>query len=105
MRAISRGVSGARLESSPQEGLRELVGTRRGQGVQAELHIVGLAAPAMLARPIIDQKQQPGCRQALDQVVEQGLGLGIDPVQVFEDQHQGCAFLRSSTRLSASSVR
>jgi hypothetical protein len=27
-------------------------------------------------------------RQALDQAVEQGLGLGVNPVQILEDQHQ-----------------
>ena len=38
---------------------------------------------------VVDQEQEPSGRQALDQAVEQGLGLGIDPVQVLEDQQQG----------------
>ena len=28
-------------------------------------------------------------REALHQTVEEGLGLGVDPVQVLEDQEQG----------------
>ena len=73
----------------PQQGLQELVGTRRGQRVEPELRVVGLAAPAVLVlRAVVDQEQEPGRRQALDQAVEQGLGLGIDPVQILKDQQQ-----------------
>ena len=39
-------------------------------------------------RAIIDQQQELGRRQALHQAVEQGLGLGVDPVQVFTHQQQ-----------------
>jgi hypothetical protein len=34
---------------------------------------------------IIDQKEQARCRQALHQAVQQGLRLGIDPMQIFKD--------------------
>ena len=89
VRAISSRLSGARLGSFPEQGLQELVGARRRQRVKPQLGVVGLAAPAMLVlRPVVDQQQEPGGRQALDQAVEQGLGLGIDPVQVFKDQQQ-----------------
>ena len=37
---------------------------------------------------VVDQQQHPGGRQALDQHIEHGLRLGVDPVQVFEDQQQ-----------------
>ena len=37
---------------------------------------------------VVDQEQAAGRGQALDQAVEQGLGLGIDPVQILEDQQQ-----------------
>jgi hypothetical protein len=37
---------------------------------------------------IVDQQQEPGGRDTLDQAVEQGLGLSIDPVQIFEHQQQ-----------------
>src|SRR5262249_5806505 len=73
----------------PQQRLQELVSTRRGQGVQAELRIVGLAAPAVLIlRAVVDQEQELSRGQALDQTVEQDLRLGIDPVQVREHQEQ-----------------
>jgi hypothetical protein len=42
----------------------------------------------LILRPIVDEQQEPGRRQALDQAVEEGLGLGIDPVQVLKDQQQ-----------------
>ena len=73
----------------PQQRLEECVGARRRQRVEPQLRVVGLAAPAVLVlRAVVDQQQEPGRRQALDQAVEQGLGLGIDPVQVLEDQEQ-----------------
>ena len=46
-------------------------------------------SPAVLVfRAIVDQEQDPGCRQALNEAVEQRLGLGIDPMQILEDQHE-----------------
>ena len=38
--------------------------------------------------PVVDQQEEPGRGQALDQAVEQGLCLGIDPVQVLEDHEE-----------------
>src|SRR5262249_61187189 len=59
------------------------------QRVGPQLSVVCLAAPAVLVlRAVVDQQQEPGRGPALHQAVEQGLGLGIDPVQVFEDQQQ-----------------
>ena len=73
----------------PQQGLEELVGARRRQRIEPQLRVVGLAAPAVLVlRAVVDQQQEAGRGQALDEAVEQRLGLGIDPVQVFEDQQQ-----------------
>jgi hypothetical protein len=40
----------------------------------------------LVFRAIVDQQEDAGRRQALQQAVEQGLRLGVDPVQVFEDQ-------------------
>ena len=69
--------------------MQEFVGTHGWQRVEPELGVVGLAAPAVLVlRAIVDQQQQPGGGQALDQAVEQGLGLGVDPVQILEHQQQ-----------------
>ena len=73
----------------PQERLQQLVRARRRQRVEPELGVEGLAAPAVLILgAVVDQEQEAGGGQALDQAVEQGLGLGVDPVQVFEDQQQ-----------------
>jgi hypothetical protein len=70
----------------PEQGLQEGVRTGRRQGVQAQLRIVRLAAPGVLVlRAIIDQEEQTRRRQTLYQTFEQGLRLGIDPVQVFKD--------------------
>jgi hypothetical protein len=39
--------------------------------------------------PVVNQQQDRRGRQALDETVEQGLGLGVNPMQVFEDQQEG----------------
>ena len=89
MRAISSCLRGCQAGVIPQQGLQELVGAGGGQRVEPQLRVVGLAAPAVLVlRAVVDQEQQAGRGQALDQAVEQGLRLGVDPVQVFEDQQQ-----------------
>src|SRR5262249_12796567 len=38
---------------------------------------------------VVDQQEHTGSREALDQAVQEGLGLGIDPVEVLEHQQQG----------------
>ena len=38
--------------------------------------------------PVVDEEQEAGRRQALDQAVEQRLGLGVDPVEILEDHEQ-----------------
>ena len=42
----------------------------------------------LVLRAVVDQQQEPGRRQALDQAVEQRLRLGINPMQILKDQHQ-----------------
>ena len=55
-----------------QEGLS----ARRGEGVKPQLRIVRLVVPAVLILgTVIDEQEKLGCRQALDQAVEQCLGL------------------------------
>ena len=72
-----------------KQGLQELVGAGGRQRVEAQLRVVRLAAPAMLILgSVVDQQQEPGRGQALDQAVEQGLRFGVDPVQVFKHQQQ-----------------
>jgi hypothetical protein len=55
-----------------------------------ELAVVGLAAPAVLVLgAVVDEEQEARRGQAVDEAIEQGLGLTVDPVQVLEDHHQG----------------
>ena len=71
----------------PEQGMQQLVGTHWRQRVQAQLCVIGLAAPAVLVlRAVVDQQQQAGGGQALHQAIEQLLRLGIDPVQVLKHQ-------------------
>ena len=43
----------------------------------------------LILRAVVDQEQEPGGGQALHQQIEHGLRLGVNPVQIFEDQQQG----------------
>ena len=47
-----------------------------------------LPQPCWYSGPVVDQQQEAGRGQALDQAVEQGLRLGVDPVQVLKHQEQ-----------------
>ncbi len=38
---------------------------------------------------VIDEEQETRRGQAVDEAIEQGLGLAVDPVQVLKDHHQG----------------
>ena len=59
------------------------------EGVDAELPVVGLAAPGVLVfRPVVPQEQQPGGGQTFHDGVKERLGLGIDPMQILEHQQQ-----------------
>ena len=42
----------------------------------------------LVLRAVIDQQQEAGRWQALDQGLQKGLRLGVDPVQVLEDDEQ-----------------
>ena len=74
----------------PQQGLEQDVRTRLGERVEPELRVIRFTAPAVLIlRAVVDQEEHPGGRQALNEQIEHGLRLAIDPVQIFEDQQQG----------------
>src|SRR5262249_23335662 len=74
----------------PEQGVQQLVGTQWRQRVQPQLCVRGLAAPAVLILgPVVDEQQDLGGGGALGQAVEQGLGLGVDPVQILKHQEQG----------------
>ena len=67
------------------------------------MRVVGLATPAVLV--LADEQQQPGVGQALHQAVEQGLRLGVEPVQVSKTSSRGCSWLsRKIKRFTASRV-
>jgi hypothetical protein len=42
----------------------------------------------LVLRPVVDQQDQAGGWQALDQAVQQRLGLGVDPVQILQDHER-----------------
>jgi hypothetical protein len=70
--------------------MEQLVSALRGQGIDPELAAVGLAAPGVLVLgAVVDKEQEARCGQALDEAIEQGLRLAVDPVQVLEDDDQG----------------
>ncbi len=55
-----------------------------------KLRVVALAAPGVaVLRAIGDEQQEPRRRQPLDQAVQEGLRLGIDPVEILDDEDQG----------------
>ena len=72
-----------------EERIEQLVGALGRQGIDPELAVVGLAAPGVLVLgAVVDEEQEARRGQALDEAIEQGLGLAVDPVQVLEDHHQ-----------------
>ena len=88
MRSINSCFSGCKLRRHPAR-LEQFFGTLGRQRIDPQLAIVGLTAPAMLVfRTIIDEKKKRRSGQAIDQAVQERLGLRIDPMQIFEDQEQ-----------------
>src|SRR4029434_11022888 len=63
-----------------EERLEQLVGALGRQGIDPELAVVGLAAPGVTVfGAVVDEEQETRRRQALDEAIEQGLGLAVDP--------------------------
>src|SRR5262245_24875965 len=59
------------------------------QRVDAELPVVRLAPPAgLVLGTIVDEEEDAGSRQALDETVEGGLGLRVDPMQILEKEQE-----------------
>src|SRR4030095_11451427 len=68
---------------------QQLGGALSAEGGDPELAIVGPAAPAMLVLGAIVHEQENGRRgQAVEEAVEDGLRLAVDPVEILEDQDQ-----------------
>ncbi len=83
-------LEGAETRVRAEQGLEELVGRLRGQGLHAKLRADRDVGPAVLVlRPVGDHQQQARGRQARHHLVEERLGLGVDPVQVLaQEQHR-----------------
>ena len=92
---------------APEQVLQEGIRAGERQGVQADLGVVGFTAPAVLILRTVSHQEHKTCwGQAIDEAIEQGLRLRIDPVQVLTDQQQRLHLApRSSTRFRALSVR
>ena len=74
---------------APEQRLQQRGRTLRRERVQPELAVVGLPAPAVpVLGTVVDEEQEPGRRQALDQPVEHRLRLGVDPVEVLEHDQE-----------------
>ena len=73
----------------PEQGLEKFLGALGREGGDAQLPIAGLASPAVLVfGSIVHQEQYTRGGQTLHEAVQEGLRLGIDPVQVLEHQQQ-----------------
>ena len=80
---MSRGRVGAEQRSE------QLVSALPAEGINPELVVAGPAAPPMLVLGAIVHEQEDGrCGHAVEEAVEDGLSLAVDPVEVLEDQDQ-----------------
>ena len=71
---------------TPQQAIEEDVGIVRRERIEPELCVIALAAPGVLVlEAVADEEQNAMARETLDQDVEHRLRLGVDPVEIFED--------------------
>jgi hypothetical protein len=62
---------------------------RPRQWVKAEPRVVPPLIPTgLILRTVADQEEQTTTRQTLHEGVQDGLGLGVNPMKVLEDDHQ-----------------
>jgi hypothetical protein len=79
-----------------EQQTEQLAGARLWQSIEAGLAVVGLAAPAVvILRTVVHQKQEASGGQTLDQAIEHGLGLAVDPVKILDDKTEGPALALS----------
>src|SRR6186713_389487 len=70
-------------------GPRRARGALDGQRIQADLAIARLAGPGVsVLRAVVHEQHQTRGTQTVDQAVEQGLSLVVDPVEVFDDEEE-----------------
>jgi hypothetical protein len=73
----------------PQQALQQGFGGLGRERVEPNLGVAALAAPGVpVFGAIVDEQQHGMRRQALDQAVEQRLGVRVQPVQVLEDEQE-----------------
>jgi hypothetical protein len=66
---------------------QKFLGAGDRQRIDAQLPITGLAAPAVaIFRTVVHGQHHGGGRHRVDEIVEEGLRLGVDPVQVLEHE-------------------
>src|SRR5207249_11854389 len=83
-------LEGGELGAVAHQGKEQFLGALRRQGVDPELAVVGLATPAVAELGAIVDEEQHWCRgHALQQVVEYGLRLRIDPVEILQHEDAG----------------
>src|SRR5262249_16142782 len=67
---------------------QELVSIFHRKRIDAQLRIERLAAPAVVVLgPVVDHEENPGGREAGNQSVEKCLCLRVDPVEIFQHEH------------------
>src|SRR5262249_59931725 len=71
------------------EGIHQADGALAGERVEAELSVERASGPGVLiAIAVADDEEDSRGRQAIDEGVEERLGLGIDPVKVLAHQQE-----------------
>ena len=69
-----------------QESAQQALGARLRQRIDSQLRVVALVPPRVLILGAVTrQEEDPGRGQSLDESVEQGLGLGIHPVEIVKE--------------------
>jgi hypothetical protein len=90
VRPIKVRLSDSRGRILAEQGRQQLLGTLGRQGIDAQLEVVGLAPPPVLVLGSVVGEEQDSCSgQTVHETVEQRLGLGVDPVEVLDDQQHG----------------
>jgi hypothetical protein len=83
-----------------EERIEQLARALGRQRVQPHLAVVGLVAPGVaVLGTVVHEKEHPRGRHAGDETVQHFLGLGIDPVQILDDQTQGLGDARGQEHL------
>jgi hypothetical protein len=72
-----------------QQRREHFLGPLLGERVEPQLGVIGLTIPLMsVLGPVVHQQQEFRGSDGIGQQVQQLLGVLVDPVEVFEDQHQ-----------------